>query len=210
MKHRVSEELKYAELNRLRKLEAAKEIFDLFKKTKRTIFFRACVLPYSSTGLENVPGASLNQKRVRIYGHSAKILVLSHLPRNKEAILYMDKEDRIERTKFKSKVCKAKATKGGKIKSVISVDSKNESTPLIQLCDLLTGVILQELYPTNTKKGRFKRQWKEYVSKKLGIVIKGNARKVKNKDGKFSVSFQKMPNLYLIPKIMKRKQKSRS
>lgn len=210
-KYNIVGELKYADLDRLKKLDAAKEALGLLKGTKRIVYFRSCVLPYSGTGLATIPGASLNQKRVSIYGYSAKTLVLSHLQPNRKAHLYMDREDRIERTKFKTKILKAKATKGGKIDSVISVDSKDESTALVQLCDLLTGAIKQSLYPTNTKKGRFKKQWAEFVAQEFGIVIDGTVARVQSSNKKFDVSFHKVPNMYLAMKMMKkRKQKSRS
>lgn len=207
-KYGITSELKYTELDRKKRIDAAKECVNLILNSKRTVYFRACILPYSNTGLNTIPGTNLHTKRVGMYSLSAKTLVLSNLPPDESADLIMDKEDRIERTKFKKKIKKATASKGGKITSVVQVDSKAIATELIQICDLLTGSVLQCLYPTNTKKGRFKKEFGAFVADAFNIEITDKKKKVKSSDNKFSVGFWKLPNVAVLRRH--HKQKSRS
>jgi len=208
-KYGINSELKYTKLVNKKTLSAAKDSIGLVYKNKKIIYFRACVLPYNANGLAMVPSSSLHNKRVGVYASSAKNLILSHLPPNKNAQLFMDKEERIEKTKFKLKIMKATALHGGKITSVVQINSKEISAELIQICDLLTGCVLQCLYPTNTKKGRFKKEFAKHVTSLFKILVDQKCKKVKSADGKFAVSFWKVPNYYLERLRMKQK-KSRS
>jgi len=197
----IKGEIKYSTLYSNKYLKIAKEIIQKYFNTTYP-YFRSCILPYTATGLAKIPGTNLNQKRIGIYVDSAKKLILGNLPAVYNTEVYVDEETRIAKTKFYLRLEKAKAPSGGKIKLVKPVKSEMESNHLIQVCDLLTGAIKQNLYPTNTKKGRFKKQFGGFVKSLSGAPNFRNSywarvRKSTNKKrrhNKLLISYWSVPN----------------
>ncbi len=161
-KSKYFDEIKYSQINSKATLIVAKKMIKAYSESQNS-FYRACIIPYSATKLEFVPGLDTNQKRVFVYTNSAKHLILANLPANTMSEIYFDEEERIKKTKLFSRLLKTRSIKGGKIVAVYSINSSDESRCLLQVCDLLTGAIKQDLYPTNTTKSRYKREFSKFV-----------------------------------------------
>jgi len=192
---KYNKELKYSKIRTKKDLEFAKEAISLFLKSKMP-YYRASILPYNEEGLKSINGENVYSKRVTAYSHSAKGLVLDNLLPNQNADLIMDREDRIARSKFKDKILKAKAALGGKVVSVAHVDSRKENTNLVQICDILTGAILQNLRPSKgtNGSGKRKRELGEYYKKETGIND-FKVKRIKTKKGKIKIYTLEAPNL---------------
>lgn len=192
-------EIKYSQINDNTRFQVARKMAAAFFASENA-YFCACIIPYSATKLEKFEGVDTNQKRVNIYTDSAKKLILGNLPINSTSNIYFDQEDRIKKTKLFPKLKKSKSVNGSKIAEVYFTKSDDESRCVLQICDILTGAIKQNLYPSNTEKSKFKRKYSSLVLKTAGI--KGckeefwrNGSKGKNHKihQKFYISYFKIP-----------------
>lgn len=177
---------------------------DTFIESKNT-FFCSCIIPYSATKLVHYSGIDTNQKRIKIYSDGAKLLILNNIPKDANCDIYFDEEDRIKKTKLYSKLLKAKPVHGGNILSVQPTISSDESRNVLQLCDILTGAIKQNLYPSNTNKSALKREFSAYVLKENGLEgcgeeywKKSQKRKNHKLHTKFYISHFEIPLTRLI------------
>lgn len=193
-KHGISKELKYSTIKSNKQLRAAKQAIKLFLKSSDP-YLRVCIVPYGAEDLKPLPGKrkDLHRKRVYIYSHAAKELVLSHLLKDKKADLIMDEEDRIKGGRFSKEIKVAKTRNGSRIISVTQVHSHRDDTCLVQLCDLLIGAILQNLYPSNSKTGKIKNNLGIYFAKETGIKS-FSKRRIKFKKSKIKISKWKLPS----------------
>lgn len=184
----IAKEIKYSELYSNNKLETAKEIVGEFFSYAAPRF-RACVIPYAEEDLKSIPG-KLENKRVGVYVDSAQKLILGTLPGNQAVKVYPDEETRIARTKLYRKLKKAKLTNGTKIEEVMPV--KSHTKAMMQVCDLLTGAVLQNLYPSNSKTGKHKKEFGAFVANQLGVT--DFSKSFSKSNGKFSVHYWKVPS----------------
>lgn len=104
-----------------------------------------------------------------LYADSATKLIINNVAHGASVDVYMDEETRLEKVKFYDKLVKVRLPNGDLIKSVTSVKSHLDGNCLMVLCDLLTGGILQNLYPTrgNSKKSKRKKAFTKYYISKL-------------------------------------------
>lgn len=166
--HGIIGELKYTKLNSKRQYDAAAEIVDLFF-TMRDGYFRSIVIPYDEKRLAKISDGELDKKRLGLYVDSATKLIINNLEQMTEANIFMDEERRLEKIKFHNKLAKIRPF-NAKINSVTAVKSHHDGNCLMQLCDLLTGGILQDLYPTEGKRGRYKKQFGEFLRSKVELL----------------------------------------
>lgn len=203
---KYSSELKYSEMTSNNDYILSKLAFDTFFNMQMP-YFCATILPYSSTGLTDAEGSSLYEKRVNVYSDSAKKLVRCNLPVDERANLFMDQEERIEKTKFASKIKKMNPHYGARVVSAEFVKSHDEAQCLMQICDLLTGSIKQWISPTFGKKSKYKRKFALYVMRKLKITScsKPIKSKIMSSGGKskFALAYWRVP-------AISEKQKNRS
>jgi len=184
-KYKITGELKYATIESKKQLDAAKEILDEFF-AMRDGYFRAGILPYDEKGLGKITGIPLDKKRIRIYADSATKLIVNNVTEGASVEVYMDEESRLEKVKFYDKLMIVKLQDGTTIKSVIPVKSHHDGNCLMVLCDLLTGGIKQNLYPTKNRRRRrskFKLEFEKYY---LSLVGKKDFKEETWKDIKTS------------------------
>lgn len=197
--HNLTSELKYSKINSLNKLEAAKKaITEFFNATTAT--FVACVTPYSHEDFKLTAESDIGNKRVGIYVHYAKEIIFTSISPNQNVTLFIDEEERIAKTKLYAKLKSAKLKNGSKIIAVIPVNSKYENNCLIQLCDLLTGGVLQNLFPA-PKEDSIKRQYGKFFAETSGI--KDWTKSKSNK--KFHLKHRQLPNF----SVMYRRKKTK-
>jgi hypothetical protein len=169
-KKNITGELKYSKIQSKRQLGAAKEIVDNFFAMKDG-YFRASILPYNERGLSLLTGGNLDKKRVGIYADSATKLIINNVSLDSACDVFMDEESRLEKVKFHEKLKKIKLQNGTKLNSVTAVKSHHDGSSLMTLCDLLTGGILQNLYPSKSEseKSKFKKEFGKYYLSKVDI-----------------------------------------
>jgi len=217
-KHSLTNELKYSKIQSRRQLDASKEIIDEYF-AMRDGYFRAVILPYDEKGLALLGKGLLDKKRVGIYADSATKLIVNNVNYDSTSDVFMDEESRLERAKFYDKLKKVRLPNGTKFNSVTAVKSHHDGNCLMTLCDLLTGGILQNLYPTQskTRKARFKKEFGIYYQSRVGetdfrsetwkkITI-AQARKSKMK---VHVGYWHVPDFAKYTESKRRKLKSRS
>lgn len=211
-KHDFTGEIKYSEINTRKSLEVAKEIVKLFLDLEHP-FFHACVLPYSPEGLKETPGATIAKKRIWIYTDSGAKLILSHIPAGVSADIFLDEELRLNQTPFYDYLRSAKVRRGSKINSVTPVKSHKDENCLIQLTDLLVGAVKHGLYPTTGKRGRYKREFCQYVLTEAKIKSYDRSywtKRRRKQHRNFSIGYWIVPNFVLYKMMQKKRQKSRS
>ena len=198
-KYKFYREIKYSQLVDKTRFIIAKKMISEFAETNNS-FFRSSVIPYSATKLSNFYGQDTNQKRINIYTDSAKKLILGNLPKDTTSDIYFDEEDRIKKTKLFKRLKKARSAKGGKIRDVYFTQSSDESRCVLQVCDLLTGAIKQNLYPNLTVTSRLKREFSEFALNTFNIKDcsssywkRNSKQKNHKKHDKFYISYFEIP-----------------
>lgn len=207
-------EFKYNKILNKKTLSVAKKAVKVFLKEKNASFI-ACVVPYSHTKLQNIKGKNKSEKRTRIYVDSAENILLGYIKDSDDTQVFFDKEERISKTKLHARLLNLQTVGKNKIKSVTFVDSKDETKCPIQICDLLTGCVKQNLFPSQSLKGKFKREFSKYTLNSLNISNCSSKFWNKNKKSinhkkyvKFYISYFDLPR-YTLKEIYEN-QKNRS
>lgn len=199
-KHKLKgKELKYSKLDSRNKTDAAKEIIAKFFEFSQP-YFRACIVPYSNTGLSKIPGTSLGQKRVDVYVSSATTLILNNIGTAYKSELYLDEEQKIAKTKLLQKLERIRPQSGGRVKSAIQIKSNDEIANVLQITDLLLGAVYQGIHRSNSRSSRYKAELSDYVAELAGFPNyqktywnKGRLSDLKRKHPKFCLSYWKPP-----------------
>lgn len=162
-------EIKYNKITTRRRLDIAKKAIDLFFCCQDS-YFRAVVVPYSEEELDKVrkqKGIPRKIKEAMLYTHETIRLLKINIPNVVGATLLMDRLTRARQDRFDELILDRLGSGNSAMFDHIGyVDSCDVRTHLVQICDLLLGVVLNENYPT---KITYKNDFREYVKKKLGV-----------------------------------------
>ncbi len=203
----VLKEIKYSKIDTPKKLRVAKKAIDLFSRCQES-YFRACVVPYNEEELKKVgrqKGVPLKLKEAMLYTKSTYLLIRNTIPGVRNASLMMDEITRANGDRF-DEIIRYKLANGDDaiFNHIGYISSKAEETHTIQICDLLLGAILNELYPTKGKRGNRKNEFREYVKKKINLPSLGEdywknftKAKAEAKHPKYTVRYYGVPYKYL-------------
>lgn len=212
--HGVTEEIKYSKIGFNRELKAAKQMMKYFFKETKS-YFRVIIVPFTEANLRNVPARTKTGKEILVYSDSAIKLITSNIPKASNVDIFMDRETKMERKEFYSRLNTIKAPLNSKINSVSAVDSKNNETVIVQLCDLLLGAVYQNLFPAKgeSSRARMKREIGKCFNELAGIQSydkdywKGIKLSLAKKSSlRVHISYWKVPNFsWIIERRKKRR-----
>lgn len=205
-KYGITGELKYVDIYGENKLNAAKEIIETVMQTKSAQFV-AYIIPYSSQALQESPGIGLSNRRIGLYVHYAYDLVRRHTPKESIIDVFCDREERIAKTKLYKKLKNAKIDNGAIIRGVTPVDSKSDQHCIVQITDLLTGAVLQNIFPSTSINGKYKMEFAKHFSTLSKIDAWDKSSTVLG--GKVIIKYQQAPDFNGM-KWRRKHKKSRS
>lgn len=176
------------------------EIVDAFAKS--TSWFRCIVVNKKILDLEKFGRTkeSKSLKFARAYKKFAELLIGANASSIYNATLLVDNLTRCKGDEFVKvmqqefsvpfyKYSKDKAVPT--IKKILSVDSKREQYQLIQVCDLLTGCVLNSLVPTS----KYKNMIRDYVIDTFNIPIGSSKLHIRDEYSKFHI-WHWSPSIY--------------
>ena len=169
-------EVKYTDLRARKQLRVARSGLDLFMQSDS--WFRCIVVdqaPESGWSLDSFgsPSESRAIKQARFYNRCTETLLRRGIGDVVNAVLLADRMTRCAGDDFVRLIgdaFNASRETGGPpaFRSVHEVDTARERYHLGQISDLLIGAVLNELTNPRGRRGRFKRQFKEYAKNCLG------------------------------------------
>jgi hypothetical protein len=196
-------ELKYNKLHSPKLLEMAKQAMDLFIQNDQA-FFRAGIIEYDKSDLGQMNSRSkteinFNVKKAMLYTKIVENLIKntykSHNSSGGE--LFMDNLTRCKGDRFDMVIKHNLVDSRHHFLSNFSyIDSRTQAHQPLQICDLLIGIVRNDLFPT---RNIFKTQLRKYVKQQLNLPPK-EYWKMSHRQGyldskhhKFAVKFYKVP-----------------
>lgn len=175
-KDRALLEIKYNYCKKERHFQAAREIVDAFFTS--TSWFRCIAIEESKVdwGRFGKPYEPDKIKRARMYKKFCELLIAHNTENVYQSVLLTDHLTRCHGDEFVERMKEIFCTpnhahSAGKSSPTIirieEVDSSLEQYQLLQVCDLLMGCVINNLFPT---KNKYKNQIREYLVKKIGVA----------------------------------------
>ena len=193
-------EIKYSNCITSYHLNMYKEVVDAFAKS--TSWFRCIVVDKRILDLDKFGSAKETKslKFARAYKKFAELLIGANASTIYNATLLVDDLTRCKGDEFVDvmqkefsvpfiKYSKNKAIPT--IKRILSVDSKKEQYQLLQICDLLTGCVLNSLVPTN----KHKNMLREHVVNTFNIPVTSSKLHIRDEYSKFHI-WHWSPSIY--------------
>ena len=196
-------EIKYSNLTSRKRFEIAKATFDLFNKSYKS-FFRAGVIQYTENDLNKMHKLSnaplpVKVKKAMLYTKIVELLIKNNYEPRKinNGVLLMDNLVRCKGDNFNAIITdKLINSKKPYLKHMSYIDSKEESTHVIQICDLLLGSLRSSFFKT---KNKYKNNFSLYVRNKLNLPSTINYWR-KLKQGRAEAKFPKFTvRVYGVP-----------
>lgn len=168
-------ETKYYHVTNARALGVAKNIVDAFMES--AAWFRAVAIEEATLDLDRFgsPSEPRRIKRARAYKKFAELLIAHNTHDLTNGVLLTDRMTRCRGDEFvermKDAFCRAGyGWSAGKVPSrfrhIEEVASHLQENQCLQLCDLLTGCVINRLVPI---KNTYKNEIAEYVFRRVGI-----------------------------------------
>ncbi|MBI4743294.1 MAG: DUF3800 domain-containing protein [Actinobacteria bacterium] len=166
-------EIKYSNCKNKEYYQMCKLVIDSFMKSTswfRAIVIRQELINYDFFGKPNEPEKI---KKARAYKKFAEMLISFNTENLVNGVLLVDDLTRCDEDKFIEVMKDVFATPNCNhslekstptLKEILPVESKKEQYQVIQICDLLLGCILNNLYPTQN---RYKNEIRQYLVKCL-------------------------------------------
>lgn len=175
-------EVKYSRLESPRQLRIAMAGVDLFLNSDA--WFRCIVVdqrPTSGWSFDSFGQLSEPRpvKEARVYKHFTEMLLGSNRTGVVNGVLLTDRLVRTRGDDFLRAIRDAFSTPSQELPaqpvlgSVQSVDTGEERYHLGQIGDLLTGAVLNDLIDRHGTRGRFKREFREYLKEQVGAPSLG-------------------------------------
>lgn len=168
-------EIKYSNCYRELDYDVATSVIDLF--FDHEMWFRCIVVDQAMLDLDRFGGVFEAQaiKRARAYKKFCELLIGHNADGMEDGVLLTDRMTRCRGDRFVQVMSDAFCRPGAEwsdgqsaatLKHVQEVDSKVDTYIPLQMCDLLTGCVLNDLVPAANQ---WKNQIREYLLAKLGM-----------------------------------------
>ena len=170
---RKFEEIKYNSCYSEDRFKVCKEAVDAFLES--TSWYRAIVIKDLDLNYFGKPHELENIKKARAYKKYAEMLISSNTKHIVNGVLLTDELTRCNGDEFIEKMKETFCIPGSEfswgkkdptLKDVMDVRSDKDEYQVMQVCDLLSGCIINEQFPT---KNPWKNEIRKYLLKNLGL-----------------------------------------
>ncbi len=168
-------ELKYRDCRTKRRYHMATEVIDAFFES--TSWFRCIAIEQARIDLSRFgkPHENNSIKRARAYKKFAELLVAHNTENVQGGVLLADDMTRCNGDEFRARMADAfsepgtgwsRGKDGPTLRHIAEVDSSVEQYQVLQICDLLLGCVLNNLFPTSNE---WKNRVREHLVQRLGV-----------------------------------------
>ncbi|MGE5041574.1 MAG: hypothetical protein ACM3IJ_01585 [Candidatus Levyibacteriota bacterium] len=211
-KRKFKKEIKYMNITDRFYLKSAQEILSSFSSLEEA-YFRCVCIKNDAKSLRVSDEKQLKSARLGLYIDTAIKLIKANIEQGVKVDIYMDREQKVEKTELRNKLINANFENGAKINSLTFIDSASRANCLLSIPDLLLGGVLQNLFPSTSISKTYKRDFSEFQRLLFGVEdfkeetwVKIPLWKAKKYKKKFHLSYWPVPNFHEFA----RKKKSRS